>query len=126
MSRITLEDLKKALEKVLEENDEDPHQAEDMAEKVMNLFGYDRSITDNLLSSDERDIFYQLEDFDILTTEEERTNLPSGKKWRIYYWVLNESRIKELLEEDEEEDIDETGSVYDEMANSVWQREKSD
>lgn len=83
MSRITLEDLKKAIEKVLEENDMDPNRAGDMAEKVMNLFGYDRSITDNLLSSEERDVFYELEDFDILTTEEETTSLPSGKKWRI-------------------------------------------
>ncbi len=100
----------------------DPHRAGDMAEKVMNLFGYDRSITDNLLSSEERDVFYQLEDFDILTTEEEKTNLPSGKKWRIYYWVLNEDRIRELLEEDEEEETEQQATVYDDVSNSVWER----
>lgn len=109
---------------MLEENDMRSHRAGDMAEAVMNLFGYDRSITDNLLSSKERDIFYQLQDFDILTTEEEITNLPSGKKWRIYYWMMNESRIRELLEEDEEEDSEEQGSVYDEVSNSMWEREK--
>ncbi len=123
MTRIRLEDLKKAIEKVLEEKQKDVHRAEEMAEKVMNLFGYDRSITDNLLSSEERDVFYQLEDFGILTTEEETTNLPSGKKWRIYYWVLNENRIEELLEENEE-DEDEEESVYDEVSNSVWKRDE--
>jgi len=124
VSRITLADLEKAIEIVLERNDMDPRRAGDMAEKVMNLFGYDKTITDNILSSAERDVFYKLEDFDILITEEESTNLPSGKKWRIHYWILNERKIKEVLEEENDDEEEETGSesIYNDISNKVWER----
>jgi len=125
VSRITIEDLEKAIKIVLEEHDMEPTIAEDMAEKVMNLFGYDKTITDNLLSPEERDTFYKLEDLDILFTEEETTNLPSGKKWRIHYWVLNESKIRELLQkerEGEDEKDTEKKTIYDELSDRVWER----
>lgn len=124
VSRITLEDLKRAIELVLENNDMEPARAEDMAERVMNLFGYDKTITDNLLSPEERDTFYQLEDLDILMTEEETTNLPSGKKWRIHYWILNESKVREILEEEtEEEEVgNEKKTVYDDLSDEIWER----
>ncbi len=124
MVRITLKEMKKAIETVLEDDDIEPYSAEDMAEKVMNLFGYDKAITDNLLSSEERDIFYKLEDLDILYTEEESTNLPSGKKWRIHYWVLNERKIRKILDrekEDEEEEKEEE-SIYNGISDKVWER----
>lgn len=115
--------MKKAIRTALEKKDEDSSRAEDMAETVMNLFGYDKTITDNLLSSEERDVFYQLEDLDLLMTEEETTNLPSGKKWRIHYWLLNEDKIDELLQEKEEkEEEPEKKSIYNEISDEVWER----
>ncbi len=124
VSRITFEDLKRAIESVLEDTNMEPTRAEDMAERVMNLFGYDKTITDNLLSPEERDTFYQLEDLDILMTEEETTNLPSGKKWRIHYWILNESKVREILEEEveKENEVEEEKTVYDELSDEVWER----
>ncbi|MFP4051441.1 MAG: DUF6015 family protein [Thermoplasmata archaeon] len=120
MNRVRLEDLRKAIRKVLEENNMDPSQADEMADRVMSLFGFDKTITDNLLSSDERDIFYLLEDFDILATEEETTNLPSGKNWRIHYWRLKEDKIKDILKEKEEEKKEESKSIYDDLSENVW------
>jgi len=122
VSRITLKELKKAIETVFDEDEMDSHLAADMAEKVMNLFGYDKVITDNLISSEERDIFYKLEDYDLLITEEESTNLPSGKKWRIHYWVLNERKIREVLEEEEEVNEAEEESIYNDISDKVWER----
>ncbi|MFW6196613.1 MAG: DUF6015 family protein [Thermoplasmatota archaeon] len=122
MNRVRLEDLRKAIRKVLEENNMDTSQAKDMADRVMSLFGFDKAITDNLLSSDERDIFYMLEDFDILATEEETTSLPSGKNWRIHYWRLKEEKIREILKEKEEEEKDESESIYDDISDNVWKQ----
>ena len=122
MSRIRLEDLRKAIKKVLKENDMDPSQAEDMADRVMSLFGFDKTITDNLLSSNERDIFYMLEDFDILATEEETTNLPSGKNWRIHYWRLKEDKIRDILKEEKEEKEEKSKSIYEELSDNVWEQ----
>lgn len=122
MSRITLDEMKEAIERVFEENDIDQYRAEDMAETVMNLFGYDKAITDNLLSSEERDIFYKLEDVGLLSTEEESTNLPSGKKWRIHYWILNERKIRKTLDRKEKEEENEEESIYNDISDKVWER----
>ncbi|MEF8873048.1 MAG: DUF6015 family protein [Candidatus Thermoplasmatota archaeon] len=122
MSRITLDEMKEAIEIVFEENDIDQYRAEDMAETVMNLFGYDKAITDNLLSSEERDIFYKLEDVGLLSTEEESTNLPSGKKWRIHYWILNERKIRKILDRKEKEEENEEESIYNDISDKVWER----
>ena len=125
LTRITLEKFKKALHTVLEDEDIEPKEIDEMAKTVMNLFGYDKSITDNLLSSGDRDIFYMLEDHDILSTEEESTHLPSGKNWRIHYWKLREDKIEEILkeEEKEEEEVEEEESVYNGISEEVWERE---
>lgn len=123
MSRVRMEEFKKAVAKVLEERDIDRKEAEEISEKVMDLFGYDKSITDNLLSSSERDLFYMLEDYDILTTEEETAYLPSGKRWRIHYWKIKDDKIREILSQKEEEEVEEEKSIYDEVSDEVWKRD---
>ncbi len=122
MARVRIEEFKKAVIKVLKDRDIEPEESEVIAEKVMNLFGYDKSITDNLLSSRERDLFYMLEDYDILTTEEETAYLPSGKKWRIHYWKIKEDKIKKILSEKKEKEKTEDKSVYDDLSDEVWKR----
>ncbi|MGM0510256.1 MAG: DUF6015 family protein [Thermoplasmatota archaeon] len=123
MTRIRLGELKEALEIVLKERDIEPERADEIAERVMNLFGYDSVITDNLLSNNERDYFYMLEDFDMVTGEEETAYLPSGKRWRIHYWRLKKNKIKEIIEESkkEEEEVKEE-SIYDQLSNDIWAR----
>jgi len=122
LARVRIEEFKKAVIKVLKDRDIEPEESEVIAEKVMNLFGYDKSITDNLLSSRERDLFYMLEDYDILTTEEETAYLPSGKKWRIHYWKIKEDKIKKILSEKKEKEKTEDKSVYDDLSDEVWKR----
>ncbi|MFW6040468.1 MAG: DUF6015 family protein [Thermoplasmatota archaeon] len=123
MTRIRMEEFKKAVKKVLKERNIGAEESEKIAETVMNLFGYDKTITDNLLSSDERDYFYMLEDYDILTSEEETTTLPSGKRWRIHYWKLKENKIRNILEEKEEKKEDRK-DLYRDLEDEVWKRDK--
>lgn len=118
-----MEEFKKAVKKVLKERNIGAEESEKIAETVMNLFGYDKTITDNLLSSDERDYFYMLEDYDILTSEEETTTLPSGKRWRIHYWKLKENKIRNILEEKEEKKEDRK-DLYRDLEDEVWKRDK--
>jgi len=122
LARVRIEEFKKAVIKVLKDRDIEPEESEVIAEKVMNLFGYDKSITDNILSSRERDLFYMLEDYDILTTEEETAYLPSGKKWRIHYWKIKDDKIKKILSEKKEKEKVEDKSVYDDLSDEVWKR----
>lgn len=124
MSRVRLGEFKEAVKIVLRDKSIEPDEAERIAEKVMNLFGYDKSITDNLLSSHERDLFYLLEDYDILTTEEETAYLPSGKRWRIHYWKIKENKIRDIIRKEKEkaEEEEEELSIYEEISEEVWDR----
>ncbi len=119
MTRITLQVFKKVVRKVLEDSDVAPDEADKIAEKVMYMFGYDDMITDNILTTKDRNYFYLLEDHDILTSEEETVTLPSGRRWRIHYWRIKEKKIREILKEEEDIEEDETG-IYDEVYEDVW------
>ncbi len=71
-------------------------QAGEMAQHVLNFFGYSDFIIDNILEQEDRDAFYMLEDAGLLKNEREETTLYDGREWRIHYWLLNRKRINEL------------------------------
>ncbi|UCD14355.1 MAG: hypothetical protein JSW60_02770 [Thermoplasmatales archaeon] len=60
---------------------------------VMDLFGYDDRIIDNILEHEERQLFYILESEGILNTEREEIILYDGRNWRIHYWLLRKNKI---------------------------------
>lgn len=118
-----MNEFKSVVRKVLGERGIDGEEADEIALRVMNLFGYDKTLTDNILSTEERDFFYMLEDYDILTTEEETVTLPSGKHWRIHYWRIKEGKIRELLEEDDGKvDEREEHGIYEKIYDDIWER----
>ncbi len=119
MSRITLKVFKKVVRKVLRDSEIEPEEADKIAEKVMNMFGYDDIITDNIINTKERNYFYLLEDHNILTSEEETVTLPSGRHWRIHYWRIKEQKIREILEKEKEEEDPEAG-IYEQVYDDVW------
>ncbi|GEM_PF-7029732 len=70
----------------------------DDACNVLNFFRNNNQAIDNDLSSTEREIFYYLEDLDIVESEREETYLPlkdGGSRWRLFYWFLKEEQIDE-------------------------------
>lgn len=102
--------------------------AEEMAEHVLNFFGFGERIIDNMLKTDDRDIFYMLEDLGILKTEREETTLYDGREWRINYWTLKKKYIADLsgmgrkgeghhrgIPFDDEE-------IYEELPDDIWSR----
>ena len=60
--------------------------AESIAEHALGFFGFSNRIIDNALEPNDRNLFYQLQDYDLLTTESEETTLWDGREWRIHYW----------------------------------------
>ncbi len=66
------------------------------AEHLINFFGYNDRVIDNMLEPEDRDAFYTMEDIGVLQTEREETTLYDGREWRIHYWLLNTDRITEL------------------------------
>ncbi len=74
--------------------------ARSIAAHVLNFFGFNERIIDNVLEPDDRDTFYMLEDTGILETERDETTLYDGREWRIHYWMFRKERIFELAREE--------------------------
>jgi hypothetical protein len=123
---LTLEELTTAIRNGIDKEGMPDEQAKEMAQHILNFFGYSERIIDNILEPEDRDAFYMLEDTGILTTEREETTLYDGREWRIHYWLFRKERINELIDGKAAES-DATGahvSVYDELGEEAWQRGK--
>ena len=98
--------------------------AETIAEHALGFFGFSNRIIDNALEPTDRNLFYQLQDYDLLTTESEETTLWDGREWRIHYWKFK-STAEELARLAAEghaskDDDDPYAGVYDDVPASLW------
>ncbi len=93
------------------------------AEHLINFFGYNDRVIDNMLEPEDRDAFYTMEDIGVLQTEREETTLYDGREWRIHYWILNVGRVVELSRMKVDQKIAETSDefeVYDQIPEEFW------
>jgi len=93
-------------------------EANDVALRVLNYFGYLDEIIDNALDHDDRRLFYFLQDMKILSTRWEETQLANGRNWRIFYWSFNWENIERLLKDKPERN--EPDDLYGSLPDSVW------
>lgn len=90
MPLVTLNALAKTIQKKLNVSEKE---ARAYAEIVMDMFGYDDCIIDNILDHTDRRLFYRLESEGILNTRREEALLCDGSNWRIRYWVFQKNVI---------------------------------
>ena len=98
--------------------------AESIAEHALGFFGFSNRIIDNALEPTDRNLFYQLQDYDLLTTESEETTLWDGREWRIHYWKFK-ANAEEFAKAAEatllnQKDKDPYSDVYDDVPVSLW------
>ncbi len=125
---VTYEDLVAALKKLLGKKGMSDADVQKLAIYLLNFFGYSDYIIDNILNTEDRDVFYMLEEEGLLTTEREEIYILKGKVWRIHYWMLRKRRILELARgEEKAERKAKPGaySVYDEMTEDDWAEARS-
>ncbi|MBM4248983.1 MAG: hypothetical protein FJ149_06045 [Euryarchaeota archaeon] len=94
-----------------------------LADYLMNFFGFEDYIIDNVLDAEDRDVFYTLEEEGLLRTEREEIYLLKGKMWRIHYWILRKRDILALARgkaASPAKTEDSYGSVYSQMGEEVW------
>ncbi|DAC08742.1 MAG TPA: hypothetical protein D7H80_03025 [Candidatus Poseidoniales archaeon] len=99
--------------------------AESIAEHALGFFGFSNRIIDNALEPTDRNLFYQLQDYDLLTTESEETTLWDGREWRIHYWRFkaNAEEFARAAAEAallNQKDKDPYSDVYDDVPVSLW------
>ena len=99
--------------------------AESIAEHALGFFGFSNRIIDNALEPTDRNLFYQLQDYDLLTTESEETTLWDGREWRIHYWKFkaNAEEFARAAAEAallNQKDNDPYSDVYEDVPVSLW------
>ncbi|MEF8874391.1 MAG: DUF6015 family protein [Candidatus Thermoplasmatota archaeon] len=119
---LKVSDLTTAIKNSIDEKGMETSAAQMMAEHVLNFFGFNERIIDNILEQEDRDVFYMLEDAGLLTTEREETTLYDGREWRIHYWLFEKEKINDLIENksSKERSDEKENDVYDEVPDGVW------
>ena len=97
MNIITLDDLSKAIANRV---GIDIEEARRDAGFVMDIFGFQDRIIDNVLDPEDRQLFYILEEEGMLTTEREETTLYDGREWRTHYWVIRKDIILKFAKDE--------------------------
>jgi hypothetical protein len=124
MVTITVEDVESALMNTLGKKGMAEDEVKKLAAYVMNFFGFDDTVSDNLLKAKDRDVFYMLQDVGLLTTFQDQITIKKGKIWRIHYWVLKKDEILKMANYKEPEIKGDEYAIYNEISNDVWNREK--
>jgi len=119
---VTLDDIRKALSCTVGRKGFPDDNINNLADYLMNFFGYNEYVIDNVLNSEDRDVFYMLEDEGLLKTSHEEISLLKGKMWRIHYWILKKKDILEYARGTPEKAaiVDESSSVYANLDDEVW------
>jgi hypothetical protein len=123
MGIISVELLADALREKLKGRNYDSESIEKLAEYIMGFFGFEDRVIDNMLSNEDRDMFYFLEDNGILRSGFEDTTLEKGKPWRIHYWILNKDEILRAATHSKKQKETEFDSAYHLYMNpDLWKR----
>src|SRR5580658_4569581 len=97
---VDFDSLAKAIRRSVGHEGMRPEDARTIASHVLNFFGFNERIIDNVLEPDDRDTFYMLEDTGILETERDDTTLYHGRESRIHYSMFRKDRIFDLARQD--------------------------
>ncbi len=122
MTVVTMDDVVKALGNTMGKRGMSREDQEKLAEWILSFFGYTDEVIDNKLTSEDRDVFYWLEEEGFLTTTQEEVHLKKGKLWRIHYWILKKDQILRMAHQVEEGagGPEDPSAVYNNMNDEMW------
>lgn len=72
---VSREELLKAISNIYGNKGMSSKDSEDLCDFILSFFGYEDYVLDNVLSASERDVFYNLEEYGIVTTFREEINI---------------------------------------------------
>ncbi len=124
MPVITIHSLAKAIELRLAINTEEAHR---FAGIVMDLFGFDDCVLDNLLDNTDRKLFYLLEERGLVKSQREEFVLHDGRTWRIHLWILQRLAIAEEVKPFIQGTVvghRARGTIYTSLPDRLWTMRK--
>jgi hypothetical protein len=131
MPLVTLQILTQVIQRKLNISETE---ARGYAEIVMDMFGYDDCIIDNILDHADRRLFYRLEAEGILGIRREEALLSDGSNWRIRYWEFQkkvifspETKKKTRTSKSKNKAIPSYSSqtIYASLPDTVWTTRKT-
>jgi hypothetical protein len=131
MPLVTLRVLTKTIQRKLNISEKIARQ---YAEIVMDMFGYDDCIIDNILDHADRRLFYRLESEGILNARREEALLSDGTNWRIRYWVFQKNvifpsepkkKVKNTRSKNKATSTYKPHSVYSSLPETAWTTRKT-
>jgi hypothetical protein len=127
MTVVTMQQVEDALKRTVGKKGMADQELKNLAEYLMSFFGYTDEVIDNRLTSEDRDVFYMLEEEGLLTSTQEEVLLKKGKLWRIHYWILKKDQIIRLAQQEEQgqQPKDSEADVYDQLSDEEWARHKT-
>ena len=128
MTVVTMQQVEKALKKTVGKKGMSDDEVKHLAEYLMSFFGYTDEVIDNRLTSEDRDVFYMLEEEGLLTSTQEEVLLKKGKLWRIHFWILKKDQILRLATAEEQvpKEDQATADVYSQLSDEEWARHRSE
>src|SRR5687768_8301 len=89
---------------------------------VMDIFGFNDRIIDNVLEPEDRQLFYILEEEGLLTTEREETTLYDGREWRTHYWLFRKDKVFVSAMEHRQKAASNSAEadIYADLPEDVW------
>jgi hypothetical protein len=117
---INYKSLTDAIVRIVGMSSEERPAAEGIADHLLGFFGFQDRVIDNLLAPADRNVFYQLQDWGLLTTASEETTLWDGRQWRIHYWLLRTDKILNWNPPEEPEVDPEIVNIYDNLSSEDW------
>ena len=110
--------------------------AEQIAGFIMDIFGYDNRIIDNILQPEDRQLLYMLEAEGLITTGREEEKLYDGREWLTHYWELRKDTIlkyakngiknsKKILSNRIKTDVTKRGNIYSTLPDDLWTARKN-
>jgi len=97
-------------------------EAKRISATILNLFGFNYKIIDNILLYEERKLFYKLETQGILGEEVDIVRLPDGRDWRIAYWILQVDKIIKMASYQEQSALSNEAEYDIYEQNNIWKR----
>ena len=124
MTVVSMDQVALALKNTLGKKGMADEDIDKLAEYLLSFFGYTNEVIDNRLTSEDRDVFYMLEEEGFLTTTQEEVHLKKGKLWRIHYWILKREQILGMakVQDQPKKEKDDFSAVYEEISEEAWDR----
>jgi hypothetical protein len=101
----------------------DYNDALEISEHILNFFGFEEQIIENVFENDDREILYFLEDLDIIEFRVSTLYTFDGKEWNVSTVHLMKNKISELANQEiEPSSENEISEIYEKLPEEVWIR----